>query len=98
MECNQSVICGEIIRFGGLRYTPAGIPVIDFVVRHQSRQREAGIIRQVNCELPIVALGEPALTVSALSIGNNVKITGFFNRKSQSNQQLVLHVKEIIQI
>ena len=98
MECNQTVICGEIIRLGVLRYTPAGVPVIDFVVKHQSRQMEANIARKINCELPTVALGETAKIISEMRLASNVKITGFLNRKNQTNQQLVLHVDSIVKI
>ncbi|MCP5246602.1 MAG: primosomal replication protein N [Burkholderiales bacterium] len=98
MECNQTVICGEIIRLGVLRYTPAGIPVVDFVVKHQSRQMESNIVRQVNCEMQTVALGETAKIISEMRLASNVKITGFLNRKSQNNPQLVLHVDSIVKI
>lgn len=83
---------------GVLRYTPAGTPVIDCIIKHQSRQEEAGLIRQVNCELSSVALGDTAITLSKLNTGTHVKVTGFLNRKSRTIQQLVLHIKEIIQI
>ncbi|HBV22050.1 MAG TPA: primosomal replication protein N [Nitrosomonas sp.] len=98
MECNQAIICGEIVRIGVLRYTPAGVPVIDFVVKHQSHQVEANIARQINCELPTVAMGAKAKTISEMRSGNNIRVTGFLNRKSQTNQQLVLHVDSITQI
>ncbi|WP_090699238.1 primosomal replication protein N [Nitrosomonas aestuarii] len=98
MECNQAIICGEAIRIGVLRYTPAGVPVINFVVRHTSRQMEANITRQINCELPTVAIGATAKTISEMRNGNNIKVTGFLNRKSHTNQQLVLHVDSITQI
>ena len=98
MECNQTVICGEIIRLGVLRYTPAGVPVIDFVIKHQSRQMEANIARKINCELQTVALGETAKNIAEMRLASNVKITGFLNRKSQTNQQLVLHVDSIVKI
>ncbi len=98
MECNQTIISGEVVRLGVLRYTPAGIPAIDCTVKHHSSQKEAEILRQVHCELPVVAFGKTATTIADLDIGDNIKITGFLNRKSQNNQQLVLHAGHIIQI
>ncbi|MCB1985156.1 MAG: primosomal replication protein N [Burkholderiales bacterium] len=98
MECNQTVICGKIIRHGALRYTPAGVPVIDFVVKHQSRQMVANITRQIQCELLTVALGDTAKNIAEMPTASNVKITGFLNRKSQASQQLVLHVDSIVKI
>jgi len=98
VACNQTVICGEIIWLGVLRYTPAGMPVIDFVVKHQSRVMEANTARQVNCEIPTVAMGEAAKTISEMQIGCGIKIIGFLSRKGHKSQQLVLHVESIIQI
>ena len=52
----------------------------------------------VQSELPVVAIGETASILAGLKIGDKVKLKGFLNRKSQTNQQLVLHVNHIIQI
>lgn len=98
MDCNQTIVCGRIIKLGVLRYTPAGIAVIEFTINHVSRQMEAGAARQIMCEILAVAMGQWALTVSEFKINNTVKLTGFINRKSHMNQQLVLHVNHIVLI
>jgi len=98
VNCNQAVICGEIVRLNAIRYTPTGIPVLEAVVRHQSSQQEAGIQRQIHCELPVVALGDTAAIMAKLKTGDDIRLEGFISRKSQINQQLVLHVNHIIQI
>jgi len=98
LDCNQTVICGKIIKLGVLRYTPAGCAVIDFTINHTSRQTEAGIDRQVLCEVFAVALGQTAVTISSFKTDTMVKLTGFLNRKSRINQQLVLHINNIVQI
>lgn len=98
MVCNQTVICGEIIHLSVLRYTPAGIPVIDCVIRHQSCQVEANIDRHVYCELQAVAVGDTAKMISEMDLVGNVKLTGFLNRKNVANQQLILHINCIIKI
>ena len=95
MDCNQTIICGKILKLGVLRYTPAGIAVIEFTVNHVSRQIEAGVARQIICEILAVALGQLALTVAGFKINNTVKLAGFLNRKSHMNQQLVLHTDHI---
>jgi len=81
-----------------MRFTPAGVPVTDSVIKHQSQQQEAGVMRWVQGELPVVAIGEVASKLADLKVGDKVKLTGFLNRKNQTNQQLVLHVNHIIQI
>ena len=98
MDCNQTIICGKVIKLGVLRYTPAGIAVIEFTINHVSRQMEAGVARQIMCEILAVALGQLALTVAEFKINSTVKLTGFLNRKSHLNQQLVLHADHIVLI
>jgi len=98
LDCNQTIICGKVIKLGVLRYTPAGIAVIEFTINHVSRQMEAGVARQIMCEILAVALGQLALTVAEFKINSTVKLTGFLNRKSHLNQQLVLHADHIVLI
>ncbi|HBZ29852.1 MAG TPA: primosomal replication protein N [Nitrosomonas nitrosa] len=95
MNCNQTVICGEIIKIDQLRYTPAGKAVIEFALAHHSKQIEAGIQRQVICEIPAVALADTANMISTLTIGSLVKLTGFLAKKSRISSQLALHVTHI---
>jgi primosomal replication protein N len=95
LECNQTIICGKIVKLGVLRYTPAGVAVIEFTINHASRQREAGIVRQIILDIFAVALGQLALTIAGFKINSMVKLTGFLNRKSHLNQQLILHTDHI---
>lgn len=98
MDCNQTIICGKIIKLGVLRYTPAGVAVIEFTINHASRPIEAGVTRQIMFEILAVALGQMALTVAEIKINSAVKLTGFLNRKSHLNQQLVLHADHVVLI
>ncbi|MBA3755563.1 MAG: primosomal replication protein N [Nitrosomonas sp.] len=95
MYCNQTIICGKITKLGVLRYTPAGIAIIEFTVKHVSQQIEAGVARQIMCEVLVVALDQLALTAAGFKIDCTVKLVGFLNRKSHMNQQLVLHTDHI---
>jgi len=96
VDCNQTIICGKIIKLGILRYTPAGIAVIEFTVSHVSRQIEAGAARQIMCEIIAIALGQLALTVAELTVDSKVKLMGFLNSKSRMDQRLVLHANQVI--
>jgi len=71
---------------------------MDCIVKHHSRQLESGMMRQIQCEVPVTALGEVATILAEFNAGDSVKLKGFLNRKSQTNQQLVLHVNHIMQI
>jgi len=95
LECNQTVICGKIAEVGELRYTPAGVAVAEFKLSHVSQQIEAGMPRQVECEISAVALAQMAKTVSGLKPGREVKLTGFLAKRSRMSLQLVLHVNNL---
>jgi len=95
LDCNQTIVCGKIIKLGVLRYTPAGVAIIEFTIHHVSRQMEAGVARQIICEVLAVAMGKLALTIAEFQINSAVKLTGFINRKSRMSSQLVLHANHI---
>jgi len=94
VDANEVALSGEIVAVEPLRYTPAGIPLLNFRLAHRSRQTEAGLKRQVECELGGVAMAEVAVAMSRLKPGQNVRVTGFLNRKNRMSQQLILHATE----
>ena len=78
-----------------MRYTPAGVPVSEAVLLHTSQQTEADAKRQVDCEIALIALGQVAQWLQAVSVGGAVKVTGFLAAKSRHSRTLVLHVNTI---
>ena len=95
MICNQVVLCGRIIELGSLRYTPAGIPLLNCKISHASEQIEAGGKRQVQCEVNVVALDKMALALSRCKMGDSLRITGFLSRQGRMNTKLILHVNQL---
>ena len=91
MGSNEVILAGELTAIEPLRYTPAGVPLISFRLLHRSQQIEAGLKRQVECELSGVAMAEVAKAMSSLKIGQTVQVTGFLNRKNRMSTQLILH-------
>jgi len=69
--------------------------VAEFKISHISRQMEAGLPRQVECEIFAMALAQTAKTVSGMEPGTSVKLTGFLAKKSRMSMQLVLHVNNV---
>jgi primosomal replication protein N len=92
---NEVTLTGELTAVEPLRYTPAGVPLSDFRLLHRSQQIEGGVKRQVECELPGVAMAQVALGMSGLNAGHTVTVTGFLNRKNRMSAQLVLHATSI---
>ncbi|MFI4922444.1 MAG: primosomal replication protein N [Burkholderiales bacterium] len=95
MDCNRIEICGQIADITPLRYTPAGVAVLNFRLNHASWQMHGGIKRNVECEIQALALDEVAKTAAKLKVGAPVRLTGFLARKSKENAQLVLHVNNV---
>ena len=78
-----------------MRYTPAGVPVSEGLLQHRSAQTESGTERLVELEIAVVALGEPARWLQAVSLGGAVNVTGFLAARSRNSKTPVLHVNSI---
>ena len=94
MEANAVALNGELIEVEPLRYTPAGIPMVQFKLQHRSQQVEAGFKRQVECDMSGVAMGDVAVAMARLKPGQAVAVNGFLNRKNRMSAQLILHATE----
>jgi primosomal replication protein N len=77
-----------------LRYTPAGIPAIECVLKHASIQPEAGGDRKVDCEIAGVAFGEPAVALARVPAGSALRCSGFLARRYRTGITVALHVNE----
>ncbi|MFA9949329.1 primosomal replication protein N [Dentiradicibacter hellwigii] len=86
---------GILVERRNLRFTPAGTPVVECLVKHVSEQVEAGVQRQVECEVPAIALGECANWLQAAAPGTELRLTGFIAAKSRQSRQLRLHITKI---
>ncbi len=91
---NRLTIDATLAECSDLRYTPAGIPAFECVLRHASTQQEAGGQRKVDCEIAAVAFGERAIALARLPSGTVVRCTGFLARRYRTGTSLLLHVNE----
>jgi primosomal replication protein N len=62
---NRVELTGVLIERKALRFTPAGVPVVECLIGHQSEQLEAGSPRRVECEIQAIALGSTAQWLQA---------------------------------
>lgn len=92
---NRIELTGRLLARGVLRHTPAGVPVLEFSLGHQSRQEEAGTVRRVDCEIACVALGTPTGPLNVARLGDRLTVKGFLAAKTLKSRIPVLHVKEI---
>ncbi len=86
-----------MIHIEPIRYTPAGIPLLSFVLQHASEQIEAGLKRKVECEVQAVVLGNITGDLAKINIqlGSAIKVKGFLAKRSAKSTQLVLHIEQI---
>ena len=94
-EANKVEISGVITELKPLRHTPAGIPVVEFRLRHVSERVEAGAKRKVEADIEALAFEAQARLVAAASLGRALTAEGFLSRKSRTSQKPVLHVTNI---
>ena len=92
---NLSVLAGCVLELAALRFTPAGVPALNFRIAHASTQTEAGAERQVNCEMACVALGPTAQLLAGAKPGDGLRVTGFLSAKSLKSRTPVLHVNTV---
>jgi len=93
-DANRLTIDATLAECSDLRYTPAGIPALECVLKHASTQPEAGGSRKVDCEIAAVAFGDSALALARVATGTALRCTGFLARRYRTGITLLLHVNE----
>ena len=94
-EANRVELSGTLAELGALRHTPAGIPVIEFRIRHESQAVEAGSSRKVEAEVEAIAFQTDARLLAAAAPGSALRVEGFLCAKSRRSKKLVLHLTKI---
>ena len=92
---NRVEISGVVTELQPLRYTPAGVPVVEFRLAHESERAEAGARRKVQTEIDAVAFEAQARLLAAGPLGRLLKAEGFLCAKSRRSRKPVLHVTNI---
>ena len=85
---------GTLVERDALRWSPAGVAVIEGRLEHRSEQDEAGVTRQVQCEMDFVCLGESAALLSRAPLGSTLMLKGFMAARSAKSRKPRLHVTE----
>ncbi len=91
---NRLVLAAEVVERGAMRYTPAGLPALDLMLKHQSQVTEDGQPRQVAMQLKAVAIGAVTRPAAALVLGTPATFAGFL-APSRNGKGLVFHVTDI---
>jgi primosomal replication protein N len=91
---NRLELVAKIDSISNLRYSPAGIPVLDFMLIHESTVVEADKSRIIQLKLKSIAIGILAEKVCNFQPGSTWFFNGFLS-SSQNLKSITYHVQEI---
>ncbi len=87
-------LTAKVADIGTLRYTPAGIPVLDLMLQHESWQEENGQQCLVKFEMPARLLGKQAEEWQYRH-DVMVEVEGFLAQRSQRFPRPILRIQNI---
>ena len=91
---NRLLLTAQLVERGAMRYTPAGLPALDLVLRHESELSENGMPRKVSLEMRAVAIGEVTRTLTALVLGEGAAFAGFL-APARNGRGLLFHITQV---
>jgi len=92
---NHFILTAALVAKEALRYTPAGIPVIECQLDHSGEVQEAGAARKVRMSLDAMAIGSVYQQLDQMVLGSVARFEGFLTHKSLRSQRLVFHITHI---
>ena len=94
---NHVDLIARIAELSPVRYTPAGIPAINFILVHESQIFEADVKRQVKLTIKAVAFGTLAEQAAKLSLISSFQFTGFLIN-ARTSKGVVFHIRALLPI
>jgi primosomal replication protein N len=88
---NRLVLAATLVERGAVRTTPAGLPALDIVLKHESEVSEDGQPRKVSLEIKAVAIGAITRPAGAMALGSPATFAGFL-AATRNGRGLVLHI------
>jgi primosomal replication protein N len=91
---NHLTLTASVVGRQALRYTPAGLPVLDLTLHHESEVVQEGAPRRVSVELRGRAVGSVVPSVEGLDIGASRDFSGFLGAQ-RNGRGVVFHLLEV---
>jgi primosomal replication protein N len=97
---NHLQLSARIAQTSPLRYTPAGIAALNFVLEHESEVLDAvevgktALARQVKLTVKALAFGSLAESVGQIELGKLMVFNGFLVN-ARTSKSLVFHIQSI---
>ncbi len=92
-SANRLTITASLLERAALRYTPAGVPVMDLLLGHQSPQQEAGQVRLVTLQLKAIGFGAIAESLGRQPLGVDLEAQGFLTN-TRNGKGVVFHIQD----
>jgi primosomal replication protein N len=90
---NQLVLTARIAEVSPLRYTPAGLPVLELRLEHESQQDEASTPRAVKTTVKSIAIGLMAERVGHQALDSCWTFKGFL-ATARNAKHPVFHLQD----
>jgi primosomal replication protein N len=90
---NRLVLGARLVERRALRCTPAGLPALDFELKHESELSEDGQPRKVALQMRAVAIGRIVQPLQALQLGSAGSFGGFI-AAARNGRGLLFHVTD----
>ncbi|HVE90131.1 MAG TPA: primosomal replication protein N [Burkholderiaceae bacterium] len=91
---NQLRIRAKLVAKSALRYTPAGVAVLEASFEHEGTVTEAASERTLAFEFSAIALGAVAQSLDREALGRLMMLEGFVAPRTRRTTRLVVHVTE----
>jgi primosomal replication protein N len=91
---NKVRLTAQVVECKPLRFTPAGIPVLELMLAHESDVVEAGKTRRVELSVNAVVVGDLARMLERTALGKRMQIEGFLAPTRKGSSRLRLHVQQ----
>ena len=91
---NQLRIRGKAVAKSALRYTPAGVAVLEASFEHEGSVTEATAERTLAFEFSAFALGAVAQALDREPLGKPMMLEGFIAPRTRRSTRLVMHITE----
>ena len=95
---NRARLRTKLLARGDLRYTPAGVAVLQAGLGYDGTVVEAGVERRLSFELEAIAVGDVAKRLDRQALGTELDVDGFLAPRSQRARSLRLHITEFTAI
>jgi primosomal replication protein N len=91
---NRLLLSARLLERGARRYTPAGLPVLELKLEHQSEVSEDGTARRISMQIKALAIGAITDGIDALALGSSAEFAGFL-ANARNGRGVLFHITSL---